>query len=176
MTLKGKVRFAAVSPLLVTVVVVLAGIRAAGASQDTGPVYSIEGAWYGITVFAGNIIPPTPTLDTFTSDAQRHMTHGSFLCTIPADMAGGQTPSGHGNWVRVGANKYAYTAMRAVTDGQGAVVGWARFWGTITAVSEKQLQGTINFQLHAADAGMTPISPVFSGTIDRRRVEVVTEN
>ena len=91
---------------------------------------------------------------------------------IPAAIAGTQTPSGHGNWVRIGTNQYAFTAMRAITNG-ATFVGWAKFWGTITAVSDQELTGTINAQFYLADG--TPISPLFTGTLERHRVEVTFE-
>lgn len=145
-------------------------LQAAGARQETGPVFSIEGAWYGMTYFPGTSIPPTPTFDTFTSNAHRPAIEGSFLCTIPAGIAGNQTPSAHGNWTRIGINTYAYTSMRAITSGP-TVIGWAKYWGTITAASDNELTGTINAQFF--DPNLTPISPVFAGTLERRRVEIV---
>lgn len=173
MTLKETVlALAVVSAVAAGAVGTSVALQAADRSQETGPVYSLEGAWYGMTTFDGGMIPPTPTLDTFTSNAQRHGVQGSFLCTIPALMAGGQTPSGHGNWVRVGTNKYAYTAVRAIMNG-AVFVGWARFWGTITPVSSEELTGTINAQFFLPDG--TPASPQFSGTIERHRVDITFE-
>ena len=174
MTVKGNVlALAIVSVLVAGSMGASAALQAVGRSQETGPVYSLEGAWYGMTTFDGGTIPPTPTLDTFTSNAQRPGVRGSFLCTIPAEIAGGQSPSGHGNWVRVGTNKYAYTAVRTMMQG-GAHVGWARFWGTITPTSHQELTGTINAQFFLPD-GKTPFSPQFSGTIERHRVDVTFE-
>jgi hypothetical protein len=151
-------------------------MQAAGARQETGPVYSIEGAWYGMTYFPGTIIPLTPTFDTFTSNARRSGVEGSFLCTIPAEIAvlpvGSFTASAHGSWVRIATNTYAYTSMRAITSG-ATVVGWAKFFGTVTAISENELTGTINSQLY--DPNLTPISGVSTGTLERRRVEIVFE-
>ena len=86
-------------------------------------------------------------MDTFTSNAQRHGVEGTFLCTIPAEIAGSQTPSGHGNWVRIAKNKYAFTAVRAIMNG-ATLLGWAKFWGTITPVSDDELTGTINAQFY----------------------------
>jgi hypothetical protein len=97
---------------------------------------------------------------------------GTFLCTAPAEIAGGQTPSGHGNWVRVATNKYAFTAMRAIMRG-GTFVGWARFWGTITPVSDEEVTGTINAQLYLPDG--TPISTQFTGSIERHRIGITYE-
>jgi hypothetical protein len=175
MRLRGKVL-----SLAVVSVVVAAGISASAALQppdprETGPVYSIEGAWYGITTFPS--LGPQPTFDTFTSNAQRPGREGTFLCTIPAQIAGGMTPSGHGNWVRIGTNKYAFTAVRIMMSGSApgsTFVGLARFWGTITAVSDDELTGTMNAQFYLPD-GTTPISPVFAGTLERHRIEITFE-
>lgn len=172
MTLNGKFVALALVAILAGGTGALPALHAAGRAQEGPPAHSLEGAWYGITTFDGGLIPPTPTFDTFTSNAQRHGVEGSFLCTIPAEMAGGQSPSGHGNWVRVAANSYAYTAMRIIVDG-GTFVGWAKFWGTITAVSDEQLTGTINAQFYLANG--VPISPLFTGTLERRRVAITRE-
>jgi hypothetical protein len=164
--------------LVVVSVLGAAGITASAAlpasdrSQNGGPVYSLEGAWYGITEFPGTPIPPTPTMDTFTSNAQRPAVEGTFLCTIPAEIAVGQTPSGHGNWVRIARNTYAFTALRAWTNG-GSILGWARFWGTITPTSDDHLTGTINAQFFLPDG--TPASPPFAGTLERHRIDITFE-
>ena len=177
MTLNRKLSaLAIVSMLGAGALAASSAVQAAGAGQETGPVYSIEGAWYGMTYFPGTIIPPTPTFDTFTSNAHRPSIEGSFLCTIPAEMAvlpaGSFTPSAHGSWVRIATNTYAYTSMRAITRGV-TVVGWAKFWGTVTAISENELTGTINVRFY--DQNLTQISGVSTGTLERRRVEIAFE-
>jgi hypothetical protein len=169
MTLRKKALAVAVVLVLVVAGVSASAALQASVTQDTGPVHSLEGAWYGITSFNG--IPPTPTFDTFTSNAQRHGIEGSFLCTIPAVAAPGQTPSGHGNWVRIATNKYAFTAMRAFVS--GSTFGWAKFWGTIVAVSDDELTGTINMQIYLPDG--TPMSPVYTGTLERHRIQIAFE-
>jgi hypothetical protein len=170
MTLTSKVL-----ALAVLSVGVAAGIPASAARQppdpqETGPVYSIEGAWFGVTTFP--TLGPQPTFDTFASNAQRPGREGTFLCTVPAQIAGGTTPSGHGNWVRIGTNRYAFTAVRIMMSGT-TFVGLARFWGTITAVSDDELTGTMNAQFYSPD--WTPTSPVFTGTLERHRIEVTFE-
>jgi hypothetical protein len=170
MTLTSKV-----VALAVVSVAVAAGIPASAAlqpadPQETGPVYSVEGSWYGMTTFPA--LGPQPTFDTFMSNAQRPGREGTFLCTIPAEIAGGLTPSGHGNWVRIGTNRYAFTAVRIMMSGS-TFIGLARFWGTITAVSDDELTGTMNAQFYSPDG--TPTSPVFTGTLERHRIEVTFE-
>jgi hypothetical protein len=82
------------------------------------------------------------------------------------------TPSGHGTWVRLGTNKYAFTAVRIMMSGT-TFVGLARFWGTVTAVSHDELTGTMNAQFYSPDG--TPISPVHTGTLNRHRIDVTFE-
>jgi hypothetical protein len=153
----------------------------AGAEQQGGPAYSLEGAWFGLATMQG--LPPTPSLDTFTSNAQRQGVEGTFLCTIPAaqmPIPGNPgayvsfTASGHGNWVLLAKNTYAFTAVRSIVDQTGMPFGWARFWGTITAVSEDQYSGTMNAQFYMLDE--TPFSPVFTGTLASRRIGIRLEN
>lgn len=171
MTVKGKVlALAVVSMLGAGGFAASSALQAADPSQETGPVYSLEGAWYGISNLGG--LPPTPTLDTFVSNAQRPSVEGTFLCTIPTAMAGSYTPAGHGNWVRIGTNVYAFTAVRSIHNGT-THIGWARFWGTITAVSENELTGTMNAQAYSPN--WTPISPVATGSLERHRVDITYE-
>jgi hypothetical protein len=171
MTLKRKVlALAVVSMLVAGGFAASSALQAADPTQETGPVYSLEGAWYGISNIVG--LPPTPTLDTFVSNAQRSGVEGTFLCNIPAGVGGGATSSGHGNWVRIATNTYAYTAVRSITSGT-THVGWFRFWGTITAVSNDELTGTFNAQSYQPNG--VPISPLFTGTLERHRVDVIFE-
>src|SRR5512135_2856440 len=87
------------------------------AAQQSGPVYSVEGAWYDLG--GGG-------LDTFVSNAQRPGVEGTFLCSVGA-VAKVPHPSkpnvwlsvtleGHGNWVRIDKNRFAFTAMRPIMD------------------------------------------------------------
>ncbi len=153
------------------------------AAQETGPVYSMEGAWYGIVAITSPTAMFTPSLDTFTSNSQRHGVEGTFLCTIPA--AGkmpnplnpngwlSTTPSGHGNWVRIGTNKYAFTAARTVFDETGKLAGWAKYWGTVTPLSDNEYTGTMNAQYYRLDG--TAFTPLFTGTLHSNRIEIVFE-
>jgi hypothetical protein len=171
MTSKGKVLALTILSVLVAGAFAASSVlHATGKGQETGPVYSIEGAWYGTTTFAS--LGVVPTFDTFVSNAHRPSVEGTFLCTIPEGSALGATPSAHGNWVRIGTNVYAYTALRAVTSGT-THVGWFKFWGTITAVSDNELTGTINARLYLPD--WTPASQVSSGSIERHRIDITLE-
>lgn len=173
---------------LILAMLVTAGIGASGAArqgdptQQIGPVYPLEGAWYGMVSING--LGSTPSLDTFTTNAQRHGVEGTFLCTIPvvSTMPNplnpngwlSTTPSGHGNWVRIGTNKYAFTAVRTLFDQNGTLFGWVRFWGTITPISEDEYTGTMNAQYYLPDG--TPMLPRnFTGTLHSRRIEITVE-
>lgn len=167
-------------------VVIVAGVVASAATrqgddstQETGPVYQLEGAWYGTVTVTGKA--PTASLDTFTSDAQKRGVQGTALCTIPAagrlpnpeNPAGwlSATPSAHGNWVRIGTNIYAYSMVRTLYDETGASVGWARFWGTITPISEDEYTGVMNANYFLADGtAMLPYN--VTATQHSTRIEV----
>lgn len=182
-TRKARLTFA------VLTVSVAAGIVASAARQDdltqTGPVYNLEGAWNGVvTLDTGQQIP---SLDNFASNARNSGAEGSLLCTIPvsklrhpdhpADPAFWltMTPSGHGNWVRTGTNRYAYTVVRTLTDQDGAFFGRAPHWGTFTPVSGNELTGTMNIQFYRADTGM-PYSRIITGVAHSTRVEMIYED
>ncbi len=141
----------------------------------------MEGAWYGMVLISS--LGSTPSLDTFTSDAQRHGIEGTLVCTIPAvskmpnpmNPNGwlSTTPSGHGNWVRISMNGYAFTAVRTVFDETGRLFGWAKFWGTITVMSENEYTGTMNARYYLP--GGTPFTPLFTGTLHSNRIEIAFE-
>ena len=165
----------AILAVLVTVSVCIA------AAQENGPVYSMEGAWYGMVTING--LGSTPSLDTFASDAQMHGVEGTFLCTIPSvskmpnpsNPSGwlSTTASGHGNWVRIGKNRYAFTTVRTVFDETGRLFGWAKFWGTITPISENEYTGTMNARYYLPDG--TAFTPLFTGTLHSNRIEITFE-
>jgi hypothetical protein len=150
-----------------------------GSTQETGPVYKLEGAWYGTVTVEGKA--PAASLDTFTSDAQQQAAKGTALCTIPAigklknpsnpDGWLAVTPSAHGNWVRIGTNTYAYSMVRTLYDEKGAWFGWARFWGTITPISENEYTGVMKANYFLPDG--TPLLPqAVSATQYSTRIEV----
>ena len=148
---------------------------AAGA-QDSDRAYSMEGPWYGLVTLTDLGIS-IPSLDTFTSNPLKPGIEGTFLCTVPAIAqypnpmipAGWtrQTASGHGKWVRIGKNKYAFTAIRTIYDEKGDLFGRAKNWGTITQISNTEYTGTMNVQFYFAD--WTPTTPVFKGTLRSQR-------
>jgi len=163
----------------------LVGMVGTSATQDGGPVYSMEGAWYGIASING--VGELPSIDTFVSNAQRQGVEGTFLCTTPAmnkiphpahygdwNYWLAITPSGHGNWVRIDKNRYAFTAMRAVLDQTGTLFGWARFWGTITPISDNEYTGTMNYGFYYLDGTSFPW-PLRTGTLHSYRIDITFE-
>lgn len=167
--------------LTLLVVVVALGMGTSFA-QDHERHYSLEGAWYGLVTLPGLGIS-IPTLDTFTPNHDRPALEGTFLCTVPAvtpypnpwNLSGWtkQTPAGHGSWVRIGKNKYAFTALRTIFDENGNLFGRAKNWGTITPISKDEYTGTMNVQFYLLDG--TPTTPVFTGTLRSQRVEITFE-
>ena len=178
MRLKNTALALGVVAVLVTAGSGTSAAQQGGAAQQAGPSYSLEGAWFGMASITG--FQPTPSLDTFTSNAQRKGNEGTFLCTIPTmqmPIPGGVltfTASGHGNWVRIAKNTYAFTAVRSIVDQAGMPFGWAKFWGTITAISEDEYSGTMNAQFYTLDG--TAFSPLFTGTLASRRIPIQFEN
>lgn len=172
----------AILAVLVTAGISAAGLRHDGLQAQTGPVFPIEGVWYGMTFLNG--LPPIASVDTMTANAQRPGEAGTFLCNVPAigkvpnplNPNGwlSATPWGQGTWVRIGTNRAAFTAVRTIVTESGQFFGWAKFWGTMTVVSENEIAGTMNVQYFAANG--TPLFPhALSGTVQRSRLEIVFE-
>jgi hypothetical protein len=145
------------------------------AAQEPARAFSIEGAWAGTATFDG--YPPTPSMDTFTSNATTPRLEGTLLCTIPPGPY--QTPLGwfnmtssaHGSWKRIGKNEYAFDAWRTLLDLTGTPVGRARFWGVITPVSETEYTGTMNMGFY--DLAGTPLLPPLVAAMSSSRIQVV---
>ena len=170
--------------VVLAVLVTAATAAGAVARQDPaleGPPF-LEGAWYGMTRLPG--LGEFPSLDTFTTNV-RAGSGGSAHCTIPAASSMSHpehptdpefwldaTSSAHGNWVRIGTNTYAATLVRAITDQNGSAYGWIQQWGTLSPSSENEFTGTLKVQFFRLDG--TPYSPVFTGTLHRKRVEIIT--
>jgi hypothetical protein len=142
------------------------------AAQQSGPEYSIEGAWYDMDSPSG--------LDTFVSNAQRPGVEGTFLCSVPAvpkvPYGNGWLSvalEGHGNWVRIAKNKYAFTAMRPICNQDGMPFGWATFVGTITPISENEYTGTNTYQWYNLDG--TPYPRHGTLPLHSHRIEIIYE-
>ena len=119
-------------------------------AQGPEPSYSLDGAWFGQATLPGS--PPFPFMDIFTSDPNNPGQSGTVLCTL--QLPSGQspmgqtswTPSGQGNWVRVGKNKFAFTVSRIIMDANGRPVSRAKFWGTVTLQAPDTIAGSMNFE------------------------------
>jgi hypothetical protein len=177
--MKRKVLVAGALFLALGVILLLSQQGQSGLTQDRddqehGRVYSIEGAWY--CVYAAG-------LDTFVSNAQRPGVEGTFLCSVGAVAkvpnplkANGWlsiTLEGHGNWVRIDKNRYAFTAMRPIMDQDGNQFGWATFSGTITPISENEYTGTNNYQWYNLDG--TPFPRHGTLPLHSHRIEIIHE-
>ena len=155
--------------LALAVIAMFAGISLyASLYQDTERSYSPEGAWLMNGVVNGQ---PFLWMDTYTSNSNNPAVSGTVLCTLPA--GNNQTQSGHGNWIRIGKNKFAFTAWRFMTGADGKPVGKAKFWGTVTLDAENQMSGTMNAQYYWLNGA--PIGPALSGTSTGTLIEVEVE-
>ena len=97
---------------------------------------------------------------------------GFFVCAL-RDRAHSCWVARQGNWVRIGRNKYAFTAVRTIYDENGNLFGRAKNWGAITQISKDEYTGTMNVQFYLEDG--TPTTPVFSGTLHSQRVAITFE-
>jgi hypothetical protein len=140
----------------------------ASLDEDAESAYSPEGAWLVNGVVEGQ---PYIWMDIYISDSKKPVVSGTVLCTLPA--VSGITPTGHGNWVRIGKNTFAFTALRILIDPDGNPFGTAKFWGTVSVDAENDMSGTMNAQYY--DLNGDPVSPVLQGTSTGKRIEVVLE-
>jgi hypothetical protein len=138
--------------------------------QDEESSYSPEGAWFMNGVVAGQ---PYVWMDTYTSDSNKPRVSGTVLCTLPT--GGDMTQSGHGSWIRIAKNKFAFTAVRILIGPDGQPAGTARFWGTVTVDAENEMSGTLSAQYFNLSGD--PVSPVIGpGTSTGKRIEVTVED
>lgn len=134
--------------------------------------YSLDGAWFGQATFSG-APGPIPFMDIIASDPNSQGQSGSILCTLQVGKIQSPmglvslTPSGHGNWVRIGKNKFAFTVMRILMDADGRPVGTAKFWGTRTAQTHDTSTGTMNAEYYDQDG---KAYGRFSGTTAETRI------
>jgi len=148
-------------------IVVLTGIALCASSyQDAERSYSPEGAWL---CHETGKTPPLYWMDNYTSDSNKPGVSGTLLCTLPLTLPG-ITQSGHGNWIRVGKNEFAFTVLRLLFDGSGYAIGTAKFWGTVTVDAENHLSGTMKGQNYLLNG--TPISGVLATDFEGTRIEV----
>jgi len=119
-------------------------------AQGPEPSYSLDGAWFGQATLAGNP-RPIPFMDIFTSDPNNPGQSGTVLCTLQVASIQSPmgvvnlTPTGHGNWMRIDKNKFAFTAWRILMDTNGRAISRAKFWGSVTLQAYDTINGTMNF-------------------------------
>lgn len=146
LALFGIVAFAAISPC-------------ASLHEDSERSFSPEGAWFCTVTMPGPNGPvKVPYMDIYTSDSNRPGVSGTVLCTLsvgafpsPMGMVT-MTQAGHGNWIRIAKNRFAFTAWRIIIDAGGHPVGTAKFWGTVTAIAYDQSSGTMNAEYYDSNA------------------------
>ncbi len=155
--------------LALVVIAMFAGIWLyASSNQDAEPAYSPEGAWLMNGVVAGQSYL---WMDTYTADSTRPEISGTVLCTLPGSSA---TQAGHGSWIRIAKNTFAFTAVRILIGPDGQPAGTAKFWGTCK-VDADEMSGTLSAQYCSLSGD--PISPVIGpGTSTGKRIEIRYEN
>lgn len=175
-----------ISTMAVTGILLFLGILlSASSSQDSERSYTPEGAWFcyaTLTSLPG--APRLPFMDIYTPSSTGRADSGTVLCTLPPGKfpiyVNGQlsyyvsmVPAGHGNWVRTGKNKFAFTVGRILLDEKTKVAGTAKFWGTLTIETWNEFTGEIKAQFYGLDN--QPIAPVIEGTTAGRFIEVEVE-
>ncbi len=157
--------------LALAVIAMFAGIWLyASTNQDAETSYSPEGAWLMNGVVAGQSFL---WMDTYTSDSNKPGISGTVMCTLP--VVSGMTQSGHGSWVRIAKNKFAFTAVRILIGGEGQPAGTAKFWGTVTVDAEDEMSGTLSAQYFDLSGKAT--SPVIGpGISNGKRIELIVED
>jgi hypothetical protein len=140
--------------------------------------YSPEGAWFCTAKLPG-VPVPVPYMDIYTSNSNGSEASGTVLCTLSVGKFASpmgvvsMTQAGHGNWIRIGKNRFAFTALRIITDANGRPVGTAKFWGTLTATAHDETSGTMNAEYYGptGDRFVTVTGGITTG----KRIEVEVE-
>ena len=124
--------------------------------------YSLEGAWLcSVQWKPGG--PIFPFLETHTASATNPFNSGTILCSLslpdfdlyprdPGNPLMNLTEAGHGNWIRISKNEFAFTVNRILIYADGKPydpstlkpVGYVKFWGTRTVTSDGEYSGTLN--------------------------------
>jgi hypothetical protein len=150
------------------------------AAQSEEPQRSPDGAWFATATMPN--APPIPFMDIYTSNPTSLAREGAVLCTLsipafagPSGMTA-MTTAGHGNWVRIDKNRFAFTVWRILIDADpmnvipdGAPVGTAKFWGTIAVSGPDTFQGVMRAHYYGMDGIAFLTVPDFS-TAGRRIV------
>ncbi len=152
-------------------VIVIAWIPLCASSyQDAEGSYSAEGAWLCYSTING-LGRTLYWMDNYTSDSNRPGVSGTVLCTLPIPLPG-MTQSGHGTWIRVGKNTFAFTVLRLLTDANGDAIGTAKFWGSVTVDADDHLSGTMKSQNYFLNGTVIPPGDVLTAEFEGTRIEV----
>lgn len=141
--------------------------------------FSPEGAWFCTAKLPG-VPVPVPYMDIYTSNSNGSEASGTVLCTLSVGKFASpmgivsMTQAGHGNWIRIGKNKFAFTAWRIIIDADGHPVGTAKFWGTLTATAHDETSGTMNAEYYGPTGDR--FLSVTGGITTGKRIEVEVED
>ncbi len=153
-------------------VIAIAALSGSGLmAQQPDPSHTPEGAW----LMTGTFGPGSTFLwmDTYTSDSTNQGRSGTVLCTLPNATS---THSGHGVWVRIDKNRFAFTAWRimVVPNSQPVQpVGMAKYWGTVTITGSDTMTGTLNARFYNLAGGV--LNTMQGGTSSGTRVQIEYE-
>jgi hypothetical protein len=159
-------------PIRLLVCFTLLTAAAPGFAQEPQPQYSPDGAWFATASMAGGV--QVPFMDIYASDPTTQGRAGTVLCTLSTPAFQGTygmtaaTTAGHGNWVRIDKNRFAFTVWRILVDADptngvpdGAAVGTAKFWGTIIATGADSFEGSMKAQYYGPDGALLFELPEF---------------
>ena len=146
---------------------------------DVERSHSPEGAWFCTAKLPG-VPVPVPYMDIYTSNSNGSEASGTVLCTLSVGKFASpmgivsMTQAGHGNWIRIGKNKFAFTAWRIIIDADGHPVGTAKFWGTLTATTDDETSGTMNAEYYGPTGNR--FLTVTGGITTGKRIEIEVED
>ena len=173
---------------LIAIVALAAVSVSAALSQEPEPSYSPDGAWFATADMGGGMT--LPFMDIYTSNPTTPGRSGTVLCTLSAPASEmplpygklNATTTGHGNWIRVSQNRFAFTVYRILIDADparmpGVPMGTIKFWGTITVTGPDAFVGTMNAQYYAYGPGgqQLPLMAFERITTAGKRIAVETE-
>jgi hypothetical protein len=159
-------------------------LAAPGFAQESQAQYVPDGAWFATASMPGGV--QVPFMDIYVSDPTTQGRAGSVLCTLSTPAFAGPygmtaaTTAGHGNWIRLDKNRFAFTVWRILVDADpangvpdGAPVGTAKFWGTITATGADSFEGAMKAQYYGPNGALLFEIPEFQTAGKRVAVQLV---
>lgn len=158
-----------------------------GLAQEPQAAYSPDGAWFATASMANGT--KVPFMDIYVSDQTAQGRAGTVLCTLSTPAFQGPygmttaTTAGHGNWIRIDKNRFAFTVWRILVDAdptnvvpEGAPVGTAKFWGTITATGPDSFEGVMKAQYYGPDGAFLFELPEFQTAGKRIAIQIDDPN